>query len=181
MELPPLGADQGDVSRQDDPPARHPTSTEETRSVKGRTFAGLPRRSGPSRPVGSGAGGRPPGHRVHPRRHLDPAAEPQEPGEPPLAVAGIPRLPSPIPRPPRPCRVHRRCPLRAGRRPAGHPAIIACVPRSQSNSLARRITPQPSPDFFQDWVCPPDRLGAKGVSLSGGPARQSRPECRSGP
>ena len=46
-ELPALGADQSDESRQDDPPARHPTSTEETRTVRRRTVAGLPRRSGP--------------------------------------------------------------------------------------------------------------------------------------
>ena len=149
---------------QDDPPARHPRSTEETRSVKGGPSWDCLGAIGPRRSVGSGAGGRPPRHRVYPSRHLDPAAEPQEPGEPPLALAGIPHLPSPIPRPPRPCRVHLRCPLRAGRRPTGGPAII---PAFHSHKVDRSSGENPRnlvPIFSKLGPPSPDRLGGKGDS-----------------
>jgi hypothetical protein len=122
---PRTGAPDHDTPSGSADPAEDP-STQRDRNL--HITAGSPT---PSRSL---AGGRPFDVGCGVARGWNAAAEPQEPGEPPLALAGIPHLPSSIPRPPRPGRVHRRCPLRAGRRPTGHPAI---VPASHAHQVTR--------------------------------------------
>ena len=74
------------------------------------------------------------------------------------------------------------CPLRAGRRPAGPPGDHALAFPAHKEHRWRGEKPRnPRPDFFPDWVCPPDRLGAKGVSCRAGLRGRAGPECRSGP
>ena len=119
--------------------------------------------AGSPTPSGSPAGGRPFDVERGIARGLNAAAETQEPGESPLAVAGVPRLPSPIPRPPRPCRVHRRYPFRAGRRPTGHPAIMPAFHSHKVDRSSGENPRNPVRLFFRIGSClPPTRSVRRG-------------------